>query len=86
MDTIQRDKTVTQIVKGIQNHRHFDDVDYIHEDAQLRKDLDRATMTVQILLSIVSDMTVIELRDTLLRAGFQPTTVGEVMSDFPYIY
>jgi len=87
MDTIQTDKTVEQIVKAIQQHRFFDDeITTRITDEQYRKDLDRATLTVQILLHIVSDISAEQLRETLTQVGFYTETVDAVMNDYPYIY
>ena len=87
MGTTQTISTVDAIIKAIQNHRFFDDEPSTHiTDEQYRKDLDRATMTVQILLGIVPDISVTELSDTLHRAGFYTETVTDVMKDYPFIY
>ena len=88
---IQTNTTVNQLIAAIRQHRFFDGDEYREHDVvgseQYRTDLDRATLTIQILLHTVgTDLDATQLREILLSAGFYPSMVDDVLCDYPYIY
>lgn len=76
-------KTIESVVFGVSQHRFFDSMTNLSEDEQYRLDCDRATLTVQILIALVSDIDTPQLRDALINAGFSGKVVGDTLRYYP---
>lgn len=76
-------KTIESVVFGVSQHRFFDSMTEISEEEQYRRDCDRATLTVQILIALVSDIDTPQLHDALIKAGFSEKVADNTLRYYP---
>lgn len=76
-------KAIESVAFGVSQHRFFDSMTNLSEDEQYRLDCDRATLTVQILIALVSDIDTPRLHEALIIAGFSEKVAGNTLRYYP---
>jgi hypothetical protein len=76
-------KAIESVAFGVSQHRFFDSMSPLSDDDQHRLDSDRATLTVQILIALVSDIDTPQLHDALIKAGFSEKVADATLRYYP---